>query len=406
MRELLERIGRPQDKLRFIHVAGTNGKGSTCTMLSYILTEAGFKTGLYISPFVLDFRERIQVDNEMISENELVKSAEAVKQKWDEMNAVGNPATEFEVVVAIAFDYFVRVGCEVVVLEVGLGGRLDATNVIDTPLCSVITNIGIDHTEFLGGTVSEIAAEKCGIIKENGITVTYPRQDSEVLKVIESICGERNNRLLVPADTAVVSMDISGSVIEYDGITMRVPLSGGHQIFNAATVVETVKALRLKDFEIPDETVALGVSKTVFPSRLEKLGEKPLVLLDGAHNLLGGQALAKSLEMLRGRRIHAVAAFMSDKDAGGIFREVLPYCHSVTAYSMPENPRAMPVTEIMRLASEYCGEVYAAGTLEAAIVQPLSHCRDDDAVLIFGSLYFASEVRPVAMRLLSRFNNK
>lgn len=410
VRELLERIGCPQDKLSFVHVAGTNGKGSTCTMLSYILAEAGFKTGLYISPFVLDFRERIQVGNKMISEEELVESTAFVKQKWDEMNAEGKPPTEFEVVVAIAFDYFVRSRCDVVVLEVGLGGRLDATNVIASPLCSVITNIGIDHTELLGNTISEITAEKCGIIKENGMTVTYPRQDAEALGVIEAICEERHNRLIVPGEASVVSMDINGSVIEYGGASIRIPLSGEHQVFNAVTVVEAVKALRLKGFEIPDESVAAGISKTMFPSRLETLCEKPLILLDGAHNLLGAQALAKSLEMLGGRKIHAVVAFMSDKDADGILREVLPYCHTVTAYRLPQNPRSMPVTEVMGLAAKYCDRVYAAGTIDAALIQPVFRSGGGDAVLIFGSLYFASIIRPVAkslnLDLIKRLSDK
>lgn len=400
VKDLLERLGRPQDKLKFVHVAGTNGKGSTCTMLSYILAEAGYKTGLYISPFVLDFRERIQVNNEMIPEDELVKSTVTVKKVWDEMNAVGNAPTEFEAVLAVAFDYYVRSGCDVVVLEVGLGGRLDATNAIDTPLCSVITNIGVDHTEFLGNTISQITAEKCGIIKENGITVTYPKQPAEALAVIERFCRERGNCLILPREANVASMDIGGSVIKYDGIEIHVPLPGAHQISNAATVIEAVKALRLKGFEITDEDIASGIVKTMFPSRLEKLCEKPLVLLDGAHNLLGAQVVAESLKMLKGRRIHAVAAFMADKDADGIFREILPYCDSVTVYSLPDNPRAMPAAEAARLAARSCGEVHVADALESALTGPLSRCGGDDAVLIFGSFYFAAEIRPVAQKLL------
>lgn len=400
--ELLRRIGDPQRKLKFVHVAGTNGKGSTCTMLSYILAEAGYKTGLYISPFVLDFRERIQLNNSMIPEDELVRSTETVKQKWDEMNieSGGAPPTEFEVVVAVALDYFVRSGCDIVVLEVGLGGRLDATNAIDTPLCSVITNIGIDHTEFLGDTIAQITSEKCGIIKDGGTTVAYPRLNAEALKVVTDTCKQHGNRLILPAAASVVSMDIDGSEIEYDGLKVRIPLSGEHQIYNTATVIEAVKVLRLKGFGISDENIAEGIAKTTFPSRMEKLSDKPLVLLDGAHNLLGAQVIAESLKMLKGRVIHAVAAFMSDKDADGIFHEILPYCRDLTVYSLPDNPRAMPAEEVSRLAKKYCGEVCVAQTLEAALTEPLSRCCEDEAVLIFGSLYFASEIRPVAKKLL------
>lgn len=396
---LLERMGNPQNRLRFVHVAGTNGKGSTCTMLSYILKQAGLKTGLYISPFVLDFNERIQINNEMISNDELAKSASLVHRHWQALDKAGEPPTEFEVVTAIAMDYFLRMRCDIVVLEVGLGGRFDATNIINTPLCSVITNISIDHTEYLGDTVAEIAFEKCGIIKPHGITVSYPHEPPEAAAVIAKTCAERDNRLITGGDAEILSMDIFGSVIRYGGMEIRVPLSGGHQVLNAVTAVEAARVLRLSGLSISDGDIVSGIRDTRFVSRLEILNEEPLVLLDGAHNLSGAAALAESLKLLQGRKIHALAGMMADKDADGILAEVLAFCESVTIFT-PANPRAMKSGDLAKLARRYCPSVFIADTPDSAVSLPFSMLKGDDAMLIFGSLYLAAEIRPAAKRLL------
>ncbi len=401
---LLERMGNPQNKLRFIHVAGTNGKGSTSAMLSQILKQAGYKTGLYISPFVLDFCERIQVNNDMVSHEELAQSTELVKSHWDELAALGDTPSEFEVITAVAMDYFARMGCEVVVLETGLGGRLDATNVITTPICSVITSIDFDHTEILGDTIEAITAEKCGIIKENGVTVSYLQPHKVSAEVISKTCAEKSNKLFVAKEAEIISMDINGSEIVYDGLKLHVPLCGEYQVQNAATVVEAARAAKLGGFEISDDNIIQGIAATKFPCRFEVLSELPLVIVDGAHNLSGGRALASALKLLNGRKIHAVAAFMSDKDADGILKEVLPHCFSLTVHTLPQNPRSMPVTDIYKVATKYCENVYIAGTLDSTVIEPLTHHKDDDVILYFGSLYFASEVRPAVIRLIEKFN--
>lgn len=395
---LLERMGNPQNSLKFVHVAGTNGKGSACAMLSHILTRAGYKTGLYISPFVVDFRERIQVNNEMIPEDELAASATLVRTHWEALNSIGEPPTEFEVLMAVAMDYFSRMKCDIVVLEVGLGGRLDATNVIKTPLCSVIMSIGSDHIEFLGETIPEITAEKCGIIKPHGITVSYPCLPAEASEIIEKTCRECDNRLFHAHEADILTMELSGSAIRYDGVDIHLPLPGEHQVLNASTVVETVKALRLSGLNISDADMAAGIAETRFPSRLEVLCKKPLILLDGAHNLPGTEAIVRSLKLLDGRRIHAVAGFMADKDVAGMLKEILPHCWSVTFFT-PSNPRAMQADHAARIAREYCERVYLAGGINAAVIQPSARCGDDDAILFFGSLYAASDVRPVVIRL-------
>ena len=398
---LLERMGNPQNKLRFIHVAGTNGKGSTSAMISRILIEAGYKTGLFISPYVLEFRERIQINGEMIPEEELARSAQAVKPCWDALNAEKETPTEFEVVTAAAMDYFMRMRCDVVVLEVGMGGRLDSTNIIETPLCSVITSIGMDHKEYLGDTLAQITAEKCGIIKPHGITVCSPGQLPEAMEVITAACREQENKLIVPAEPEVISSGLYGSDIKYGGTDIHIPLAGAHQIRNAVTAVEAVKAAAKSGLKITGGNIASGISKTTFPARFEVLSEKPLVILDGAHNPAGAKALADALRLLQGRNVHAVFCVMKDKDTEGILSMVLPLCETVTIVDT-DIPRAMSVCEAASIASKYCENTYVAGTLDSAVIQPVSRVRGDDMILIFGSLYFAGKIRPVAKALLER----
>lgn len=402
VRELLERMGNPQKKLRFIHVAGTNGKGSTCAMLSHVLEEAGYRTGLFISPYVLEFRERIQLNNELIEPEELAASATVVKAHWDDMLAGGETATQFEVVTAIAMDYFARKNCDVVVLEVGLGGRFDATNIIDAPIVSVITNIGLDHTEYLGDTIARITAEKCGIIKPGGATACYPRQDAEALAVVMESCAVNGNRLFLGANAEILRAGISGTGILYEGQEYFIPLIGEHQVWNAVTVIEAVKAARSVGLSISDGELAGGIAETRFPGRLEPLAKSPVVLLDGAHNPQGGRALAKALELLAGRKIHAVVGMMADKDVESTLQAVLPLCNTVTAVA-PSMARAMPPARLFSIARKLCPEAYLSEMCAGGFLQALFRSCPDDAIVIFGSLYLASELRPVAL-LTDHFN--
>ncbi len=394
---LLERLGNPQKRLRFVHVAGTKGKGSTCAMLSNILKQAGYKTGLYISPFVLDFRERIQIDGEMISENDLAEITALVRLHWDELDKIGETPSEFELVVAVAMVYFSRMACDAVVLEVGMGGRLDATNVINTPLCSLITSLGLDHTEYLGETIEEIAFEKCGIIKPGGVTVSASGQPEEAAKVIAAACDRLQNRLVVCGEPEILSMDITGSRISYAGLVLDIPFGGAHQIINAANAVEAVFVLRRAGFCISDEDITGGVAKAAFPSRLEVLGRDPLILLDGAHNPMSAHALAQALKLLNGRDIHAVAGIMGDKDVRAVLKEILPLCKSLTAVA-PNNPRALKAEDLAGLARECLSDVTVADNMEQAMRIPLSKAGKQDVILIFGSLYLAAEIRPVALK--------
>ena len=399
---LLERLGNPQKQLRFVHVAGTNGKGSTCTMLSYILHEAGYRTGLYISPFVIDFRERMQINNEMIPKNELAVLASEVNAHWLEMEAEGLPPSEFEVVVSIALLYFARQKCDIVVLEVGMGGRFDSTNVIDTPLVSAIVSIGFDHMHYLGNTLAAIAAEKCGIIKPGSIAVTSPNQDLEALAVIMKHCAETGNDLLIPNSAEVLSESIEGSYIRYCDEEYFVPFAGRHQIDNALTVLELCRALKNRGIELSYSQIRDGMAKSVFPSRLERFGEKPLILMDGAHNEPGAKALAAALLLLAGRNIHAIVSMSADKDAEGSLGLVLPHCKSVIVSAAQTNFKAAEAESLFPVARKYCSDATLITQSEKAFEAGLANCGKNDVLLIFGSLYLTSELRPLAIEAAAK----
>jgi dihydrofolate synthase/folylpolyglutamate synthase len=398
---LLERLGNPQKKLRFVHAAGTKGKGSTCAMLSGILKQAGFKTGLYISPFVLDFRERVQINGEMIPEDALAEAATRVRPHWEALDSIGETPSEFEVVVAAAMDYFARENCDIVVLEVGMGGRLDATNAIDTPLCAVITSLGFDHTEYLGETIERIAYEKCGIIKPGGATVSAAGQPREAAAVIANACFGRGSRLIVCGEPEILRADITGSDIRYRGLELFVPLGGAHQAANAANAIEAALALRNEGLAIADSDIIAGIGATAFPARLEVLSREPLVLLDGAHNPMSAEALARALKPLEGLGIHAICGIMADKDISGVLGRVLPLCASLVAVK-PSNPRAMPAEKLAMLAGECLQDAETAESMEQAVRMALEKAKGGGAVLIFGSLYLAAEIRPVAMGMLGQ----
>lgn len=395
---LLERMGNPQDQLKFIHVAGSDGKGSTCAMLSRIFAGAGYRTGMYISPFVLDFRERIQMDNEMIPQEELARSVTTVKAHWDALDAVGETPTEFEVVVAVAMDYFVRMACDLVVLEVGMGGRFDATNVIRTPLCSVITHLSLDHMQYLGDTIGQIAMEKCGIIKPDGVTVCYPDQPPEALGVIFARCAEQNNPVRMGHRAEVVAQDIFGSHVRYGQLELHIPLPGQHQVLNAVTAVEAARAVAERGYPVTDAQIAQGIAAVQFPSRVEALCRAPLVLLDGGHNPAEAAALASTLDLLARRRIHAVMGMMADKDVEAVLAAVLPRCASLAAVT-PDIPRALLAEQLAQKAAPFCPDVQAFSAPREAIAAAAARMQADDVLLCCGSLYLAAELRPLLLEI-------
>lgn len=393
---LCESLGAPQKRLRFVHVAGTNGKGSTATIIAAALQAQGLRVGLFTSPYVVDFRERIRINGEMIPPAALAAAMETVRTEIERMAAQGAQVTEFEAITALAFLYFAQEACDCVVLEVGLGGRFDATNVIDCPLVSVITSISLDHTAILGDTVAQIAAEKCGIIKPDGVTVCYPEQHPNALAVIRAACGERHNPLILPApeELQVLESDLSGSVFDYCGLHLRLPLAGAHMIRNCITAVEALRALRSRGIAVSDAAIVAGVAAAAMPARTEVLREQPLILLDGGHNEDCANALAATLRsQLTGRRIVAVCSLMADKDYASYLERVAPFASLLIATEAPV-PRALNAAALADAAAPYCGNCRAVADPAEAVRAGYAALEDArDVLLVCGSFYLAGAVR-------------
>ena len=392
-RRLLALLGRPQDSLRFVHIAGTNGKGSTAVMLASVLTKAGCKTGLTVSPYVVDFRERFQIDGEMISPESLADILTQVRDAADRLRESGwDSLVEFDVVTAAALVWFAREKCDIVCLETGLGGRLDATNAVENTLVACITSIGFDHTELLGDTLGKIAREKCGIFKNRCTVVCYPDQPREALDEITLAAHEAGCAFRLPEkeDLRVFRARAFENRVDYGGYEMVVPFPGLHQAYNACVVVEAALALCEKGFDIPDEAILEGVAAARIPARIEVLSRAPLVLLDGSHNPDGARALADTLRAAKVSGMTAVVGILHGKHAEEMLEALSPFFTGVYAVR-PDSPRAMDADELARLARKYFCAVTTCESVGEALEEALSDA--ENGVCICGSLYLASEAR-------------
>ena len=391
-RELLAKMGNPEKKCRYVHVAGTNGKGSTAAMTASILTEAGYRTGLYTSPYLWVFNERMAIDGEMISDEELCEITEFVKPF---ALAMEDAPTEFELVCAIGFEYFARHECDFVVLEVGMGGRLDATNVIECPEVAVLTNIGLDHTKELGETVELIAGEKAGIIKPGCCAVAYDQKPS-VMEVFRAACEERGAEFR-PADfTQLASEQDSrdGQIFSYrDREHLHTKLLGEHQRKNAAVVLDTIDALRARGVEIPEKAVREGIAKTEWPARFEILTRKPWFVVDGGHNPQCAETVAANLVQYFPDMRHVIMiGILADKDVDSLTDIIDPVADEyVTA--TPNSPRAMSSIELAQRLKKYGKPVTACDSIEAAVRVAKLFAGDDGVACCVGSLYMAGEAR-------------
>ena len=393
---LMELLGNPQQGLKCVHVAGTNGKGSTSTMLSMVLRQAGYRTGLFLSPFILDFRERMQINGEMIPPEELCAIMEEVRAAREQVE--GEAPNEFETITAAGLLWFSRQNCDIVVLEVGLGGRYDATNIIPPPLAAVITAIDLDHTHLLGDTVEQIAAEKCGIIKPRTPVVCYPDQSPEALGVIMEHCAKNGAVLHLPnyGGVRIEEAGLEGSRITVEGRPLQIPLVGRHQVANCLTVLGAVEVLGQKGFALPWAAVEAGIANTRFPARLEVLSRSPLVILDGAHNPAGARVLADALGLLEGRPVTALCGMLADKDWASSVELVCSRC-SRTVTVTPDNPRALPAAELAAEAGRWC-PAHTAADLRSGWQLAKSF---GDPVVIWGSLYLAADLRKIVLEDLA-----
>lgn len=369
---VLARLGNPQNNFKSIHIAGTNGKGSVSAMLSKTFEVSGYKTALFISPFIIDFRERIQINGEFISENDLTYYAERVK-------ALEIPLTEFEFITATAFLYFSDKKCDIAIIETGLGGRLDATNSLSNVIASVITKIGLDHTAILGDTIEKITAEKCGIIK-NAPVITSFNQTEKALSVL----GKYNPIIPLKNEFKILKSGITGNTYIYKAVEYTTSLIGEYQIENSLIVIETVKNCGI---DISEENLKFALANTFFPARLEIISKNPLVILDGAHNPDGAAALKEFLKKYNGKAT-AIIGMMKDKDYETVLSDCLPYIYKAVAVTVENIPRTLSAEELCKTANKYTECLTAQSYNEAIEI-----LKNEEVIFVFGSLYLASSIR-------------
>ncbi len=399
-RTLLAALGDPHRQLKFIHVAGTNGKGSTAAMLAACLQAAGYRVGLYTSPFINRFNERIQVDGEQIPDRALVQLVEQVKPAAD---AMADVPTEFEIITALGMLWFAQQRCDIVVLEVGLGGTLDSTNVIDPPECAVITALGMDHVRELGPTLAEIASAKAGIIKPGSPVVSYggaPEADAVIARA-----AARQNAPLTVVDFAKLNVrggDLDGVNFDFDGLeNIRLPLIGSYQPKNAAVAITALRVLRQRGWNIPESAIRQGLEQVSWPGRFELLRHSPAFLLDGSHNAHGMRATVQSLrDRFPGQKFVFLLSIMADKDVDEMLELLLPLAKRFVTVAA-HTPRAMPAQTLAEHIRVRGGMAEPAPSIEAGVARAVA-LGGSGPVCALGTLYFSGEVRTAFAQLTGR----
>lgn len=401
-RELLDRMGRPQDKLKFVHVAGTNGKGSVCAYIASVLQAAGYKTGLFTSPYIIEFEERIRVNGENIPKDDLRDITLFVKEHAEAMAAVsGEHPTEFELMSAVAFEHFARSKCDIVVCEVGMGGRLDSTNIIDAPEVAVIVRLGLDHTDMLGDTIEAIAYEKAGIIKAGSTVVSWPQEDAAAMKVVEQKARECGCELVVPAFDALTMCDVDDEGVRkfyYDGRMFHTRLLASYQPYNAALAIEAVEALRRRGWQIEYRPhMVEGIYQASWPGRFEVVSTgQPTIIVDGGHNPQGASVLAESLrDVFPGRGITFVMSVLADKNYRAMIAEVMPLANAFVCVT-PPNPRKLEASDlaaVIRAQADNADMPIQVANDFADAIEKARQIAGLGTICVFGSLYSISEVK-------------
>ena len=384
--ELCKRLGNPQNDLKFVHVAGTNGKGSTVTMIACALEDAGFTVGKYTSPYVYDFRERIEVNGKMIEKDELAQITQTVETECKKMSV--HP-TEFEVVTAIGFLYFKQRKCDYVVLEVGLGGRLDATNIITSPLTSVICSISLDHVDILGDTEEKIAAEKAGIIKNGCPCVVYPKNSASVISVFENTCKNTNSKIFSADLSQLEQITIRSdkNTFVYKGVRYNTTLCGEHQVYNAVNAITALEVLG-----IASRHIVSGVNRASAHARFETIHQNPRIIVDAGHNKDGVEQLLKTIKSDPDiKKLTVIFGMLKDKAYQFAIREIASIAERMICVK-PESPRALSSFDMKNIAQMYCDECYGYDDAANAVTTALNCTDKQDTILICGSFYIIEKV--------------
>lgn len=393
IKTLMEKLGNPQDKLKIIHIAGTNGKGSCTSFVNSALVSQGYKVGMFTSPSIYNFEERIRINNKNIPEDKLIDLMNEVREVAETMEVF--PA-DFELVTAIAFLYFYREKCDFAIMEVGLGGRLDATNVAQNPLITLITSISLDHQQFLGNTIPEIALEKAGIIKENVPLVLYS-QSKEAMDSIIGVANSKNSKVILNDLEKIELLENTknGQIINYkDFKDLKINLLGSHQINNATISLELLEQLRKMGFEISNESIYNGFSSVTWPCRFELVSKNPDFILDGAHNIDGIEKFISSMNFYyKDNKKIGIFGVLADKDYNEMLAKIVP-CFDVFLTVRPDSERAMESKELKeRIEKLTEKKVYSFENYQDAINKAIEISKEDDVISAFGSLYFVGEVR-------------
>ncbi len=402
IKALAEKIGNPQDDLTFIHVAGTNGKGSVSSFIASALQEAGLKIGRYISPTIFTYRERFQINGKMIGKKELGEEMALIKEACDALVLEGKAhPTSFEMETALSFQYFKKKKCDIVILETGMGGTLDATNIIKNPLMCVLTSISMDHMQFLGESLSEIAAHKCGIIKEETCVVSTV-QSEDVEKVITDTCRKKNAKLIWADATTAEPVRIRKSgapslekqAFIFEEENYEISLLGKHQIENAVIAVKVLNTLRTMGYEkLTIEKSKRGLLNTKWRGRFEVIGNKPCFIVDGAHNVAAAKKLVESIRFyFTNRKIVYIMGMFRDKEYDKVIQITAPLASQIITVATPGNPRALPTVELAQAVREVNPCVTSADSLEEAVEMSYLFADKDLVIIGFGSLSFLGEL--------------
>lgn len=398
MKELLNRLGNPQNDSRYIHIAGTNGKGSVIAYLYTVLSEAGYHVGRYISPTIYSYRERMEAAGRRVSREKFAEYVTEISLAIHKMTEEGLPhPTPFEIETAAAFLFFKEEHCDLVLLEVGMGGDMDATNIISSPLLAVLVSISLDHQAFLGNTLGEIAEKKAGIIKSGCQAVTMA-QDREVLQVIREKCAQEKVPLHIAdrKEAEVLSGDCFGQTFRYQGETYEISLAGAYQTENAVLALKALALLENSGFHTTVSQRKSGLKHTRWGGRFTAIQKSPLFVVDGAHNPGAAQMLSESIQRyFKGKDIYYIMGVFRDKDYRSVIEMTQSYAKKILTVQTPDNPRALPAKELAETVREYHPDVEAMGSLEDAADRALALAKPEDVILAFGSLSFIGELTEI-----------